>query len=274
MGLDLRRGAGALPKLVGHRGACDVAPENTMASFERAWQDGADIVELDVRLSADHHVVVLHDALLDRTTDGTGYVGDRSLAKLKRLDAGAWFDPRYAGERIPTLHEVLDWVDGRVGLLLELKFDPYGAFDPALVPRVVAAVVAAGAEERVAAISFQPRALQQLKGLAAGIPAGPLSARDGTLRLGVWMVQRFPALANLGVLRKILTRPLRYARRWGCDIVAPNIEVASRVLVEAAHELGYPVSCGGLDWDYPAAIEMGVDTISSSNPGLVRSLYL
>jgi glycerophosphoryl diester phosphodiesterase len=274
MGLDLCRREGAPPKLVGHRGACDVAPENTLASFERAWRDGADIVELDVRLSVDQHVVVLHDAMLDRTTDGTGYVGDRTLAELRRLDAGAWFDVQYAGERVPTLAEVLDWARDKVGLLLELKYEPFGAFDPALVPRVVAAVVAAGADDRVAAISYQPKGLGQLKGLAPDIPAGPLLPRDGVLRLGVWLAQRFPALDNLGAVRRLLKRPLGYTRRWGCDVVAPNIEMASRVLVQAAHEAGLPVSCGGLEWDYPAAIEMGVDTISANDPGLVRALYL
>jgi glycerophosphoryl diester phosphodiesterase len=245
-----------------------------MASFERAWRDGADIVELDVRLSSDHRVVVIHDALLDRTTDGTGYVGDRSLAELKRFDAGSWFDPRFAGERIPALEEVLDWAVGRIGLMLELKFEPWGAFDPALVPQMMAVVTAAGADEQIAAISYQPRALQQLKAEAPYIPAGPIPPRDGVLRLGVWLVQRFPALSGLRTLRRVLTRPLGYTLRWGCDIVAPNIEVASVVLVTASHARGIPVSCGGLDWDYPAAIAMGVDTIAANNPGLVRARYL
>jgi glycerophosphoryl diester phosphodiesterase len=251
-----------------------VAPENTLASFERAWRDGADLVELDIRLSADRHVVALHDAWLERTTDGTGYVGDHTLAELKRLDAGAWFDPRYTGERIPTLEEVLDWARGKVGLLLELKFETMGAFDPALVPRMVAVTTAAGAEDQIAVISYQPQALRQLKVLAPHIPAGPLMPRDSLLYLGAWMVRRFPSLGSLGALRGVLTRPLHTTLRWGCDIVTPNIEVVSRVLVEAAHKLGLPVSCGGLDWDYPAAIELGVDTISANNPGLVRARYL
>jgi len=274
MGLDLLRREGSPPKLVGHRGACDVAPENTLASFERAWRDGADVVELDVRLSADGHVVVLHDALLDRTTDGTGYVGDRTLAELKQLDAGSWFDPRYAGERIPTLDEVLDWARGKAGLLLELKYEPYGSFDPALVPGVLRVVTGAGIEDQVAAISYQGRALQQLRLLAPHLPAGPMPPPDRLLRWGVWLVRRFPALDRIEALRRLLTRPLRYSRRLGCDLVVPNIEMASRVLVDAAHALEMPVSCGGLAWDYPKAIAMGVDTISANDPGLVRALYL
>ncbi len=83
MGLNLRRSPGELPKLVGHRGACDVAPENTLASFERAVRDGADIIELDVRLCRDGQVVVMHDARVDRTTNGAGFVADLGAAELQ-----------------------------------------------------------------------------------------------------------------------------------------------------------------------------------------------
>ena len=121
MGLDLRRADGALPKLVGHHGALEVAPENTLASFQRAADDGVDVIEMDIRLSADEHVVVMHDGTVSRTTNGSGIVSEMSLAELKRVDAGSWFDARYAGERIPTLVEVLSWAQGKVGLLLELK---------------------------------------------------------------------------------------------------------------------------------------------------------
>src|SRR5919197_4354903 len=100
------------PLVVGHRGAMGYAPENTLASFELAVEQGADVVELDVHLSRDGQVVVIHDEQLDRTTDGRGLVGDRTLDELKRLDAGSWFDPRFAGQRIPTLHEVLAWASG------------------------------------------------------------------------------------------------------------------------------------------------------------------
>ncbi|MGC9523063.1 MAG: glycerophosphodiester phosphodiesterase, partial [Anaerolineae bacterium] len=87
-----------------------------MASFIQAWKDGADIIELDVRLSADQEPVIIHDAWVDRTTDGTGRVSRMTLSELKQLDAGSWFDARFTGERIPTLEEVLAWARGRIGL--------------------------------------------------------------------------------------------------------------------------------------------------------------
>ncbi|MGC9347672.1 MAG: glycerophosphodiester phosphodiesterase [Anaerolineae bacterium] len=274
MGFDLRRRPGAPPKVVGHRGACDLAPENTLASFERAWRDGADIIEMDVRLSADGHVVVFHDATVDRTTDGAGEVATMSLAQLKRLDAGAWFSPEFAGERIPTLREAAAWAKGRIGMLIELKFSPYGSFDPELAPLVLDILQDLEVLDQVATISYQPRALVQLKVLAPGVPAGPMRAPDHLLRIAAWLVGHWSSLARVGVIRRRLLQPLTFTQAWGGDIVAPNIEVVTRPLVEAAHASGCAVSCGGLAWDYPVAIALGIDTISSNNPGLIRALYL
>jgi glycerophosphoryl diester phosphodiesterase len=273
-GLDLLRRPGALPKVVGHRGACEVAPENTLASFERAWRDGADIVEMDIRLTADRQPVVFHDAMVDRTTDGAGEVAGMTAAALKQLDAGSWFDARFAGERVPLLREVFDWAKGRLGLLLELKYSPYGSYEPYLVPTVLDAIVDADIAEQVAAISYQPKALRQLKALAPHIPAGPMFSPRAMMRLVLWLARRWSFLTNLEIVRRVLLRPLAFTRSWACDVVAPNIEIVTPLLVERAHAAGMPLSCGGLVWDYPRAIEMGVDTVSANNPGLVRKLYL
>ncbi|HKQ97182.1 MAG TPA: glycerophosphodiester phosphodiesterase family protein, partial [Candidatus Polarisedimenticolia bacterium] len=114
------------PLLIGHRGASAHAPENTLASFERALHDGADWIECDVRLSADDVPIILHDATLDRTTDGRGSAASLPLASILRLDAGSWFAPRFRGERVPMLAEVLALLDGRGGINLELKIDEPG----------------------------------------------------------------------------------------------------------------------------------------------------
>jgi len=273
-GLDLCRAPGELPKLVGHRGALAVAPENTMASFERAWRDGADLVELDVRLSADGRVVVLHDLTLDRTTDGTGPVTEATLAELKQLDAGAWFAPSFAGERIPALIEVLAWARDQVGLVIELKYDPFGTFSSDLVPVVLADVQSAQMGDRVVCISYQTRALAQVKALAPHIPVAPMPPPDRLLRTLAWLHRRWPAIAVLPGVRRVLLRPLTFALGAGCDTVGANVNVATKLLVDAAHEMGVPVSCGGVDWDYPAAIAMGMDTVAANDPGEVRRRYL
>ncbi|MFC4104310.1 glycerophosphodiester phosphodiesterase [Paenibacillus xanthanilyticus] len=107
--------------VIAHRGASGYAPENTMAAFELAVEMKADYLELDVHLSKDGELVVLHDETLERTTDGAGMVKERTWAELSALDAGGKFDPAYAGERIPLLREVLDRYAGRIGILIELK---------------------------------------------------------------------------------------------------------------------------------------------------------
>ncbi|TAN76917.1 MAG: glycerophosphodiester phosphodiesterase [Magnetospirillum sp.] len=113
-----------LPPVIGHRGAAGLAPENTLASFRRAAALGVAMVEFDARLTADRQPVVFHDDTLERTTDGAGAVAARSLAELKRLDAGSWFAPQFGGERIATLDEVLILcLTLGLGINLEIKPD-------------------------------------------------------------------------------------------------------------------------------------------------------
>ena len=112
------------PIVIAHRGASGEAPENTMAAFAMAVEQGAHVVELDVHMSADGYPVVIHDQTLDRTTSGHGMVRETTLAELRKLDAGAWFDRRFAGERVLTLEEVVAWAKDRVALAIEIKNHP------------------------------------------------------------------------------------------------------------------------------------------------------
>jgi len=97
-----------LPRVIGHRGAAAYAPENTLAGFALAAEQGVTWVEFDVRLTRDGVPVLIHDDSLDRTTNGFGPVVNATLKEIKALDAGSWFDPRFAGEEVPTLAEALD----------------------------------------------------------------------------------------------------------------------------------------------------------------------
>lgn len=112
--------AGAVD-VIAHRGASAYAPENTLAAFELAVEQGAHWFELDCTLSKDGEVIVIHNGDVDRTTDGKGSVADLTLAELEQLDAGSWFDPKFAGEKLPTLAEALDLAKGRIGVYVEIK---------------------------------------------------------------------------------------------------------------------------------------------------------
>lgn len=109
------------PLIIAHRGASGLAPENTLIAFEKAIEIGVDRIEMDLRQSIDGEVVVIHDKTIRRTTNGWGSVRKLSLKKLQKYSAGSWFHHSFSGEKIPTFREVLELVDGRTKLLLEIK---------------------------------------------------------------------------------------------------------------------------------------------------------
>ncbi|HHE72454.1 MAG TPA: glycerophosphodiester phosphodiesterase family protein [Chloroflexi bacterium] len=109
-------------EIVCHKGANHVAPENTYAAAEAALNQGASWVEADVWTSRDGEMVVIHDATVDRTTNGSGYVLQLTTDELAKLDAGSWFHSAFAGERIPVLREFLQWMRGRGKVFLDVKF--------------------------------------------------------------------------------------------------------------------------------------------------------
>jgi glycerophosphoryl diester phosphodiesterase len=165
--------------VLGHRGASAEAPENTLAAFALAMQQGADGVELDVWRCGTGEVVVIHDRDARRTCGVELDVRSASLGSLARLDAGSWKAPRFAGERIPTLAAVLDALPGAV-VNVELKSS--GVPDLALAPAVARVVRDARAEERVIASSFDLLLLAAFRAAAPRVRAGVLFASDQSWR--------------------------------------------------------------------------------------------
>ena len=177
----------SFPLVVAHRGFRTRAPENTLAAFEAAVEAGATMVEFDVTRTRDGIPVVIHDDTVDRTTDGTGRVADLTLAEIRALDAGSRFDARFAGERIPTLAEVLDRLRGRIALNIEIKPEtvsdrpnPDAASD--LPDRVVEMVRARGMAESVLVSSFDPRILERLAAADAPVALGALAEGEDAAR--------------------------------------------------------------------------------------------
>jgi len=153
------------PLVVGHRGYRAAYPENTMIAFKAAVDAGVQMVELDVHLARDRKLVVMHDDTVDRTTNGKGSVDEYTLPELKKLDAGYWFHPRFAGEQIPTLKEVLRQLSPRVLINIEIKSDygqnPYvsGVIEEAVLDLLKL-------EDAFAAViisSFDPRIIENIK---------------------------------------------------------------------------------------------------------------
>jgi glycerophosphoryl diester phosphodiesterase len=233
--------------VIGHRGAAAEAPENTLPSFARALEAGADALELDVHLAADGEVVVIHDATLDRTTGARGPVAARTAAELARLDAGfhlpAW---RGRGAHVPRLAEVLEAFPS-TPLLIEIKT---GAVQEALARLLVAH----GAVERCVIASASHDAMARFR--APPFLAGA-SGRD---------VQRLFAAPLLGLPRDPGYRLLSVPSRWH------GIEVPTRGFVERAARLGAAVSVWTVDEPAVAARlwARGVSGIVTNDPAGIR----
>lgn len=173
------------PLVVGHRGWRDKCPENTLTSFRAALDLGVDALEFDLHLSRDGHIVVIHDATLERTTDGTGRVQEKTLAELKRLDAGGWFSPCFAGERVPTLEEVLALAPSNILLYAEVK-DTRPEMLQKLLPLVLPRA------DQVVVHSFGAQFLEWFRRAAPGVRTGllgnvtKLDMGAEARRLGCW----------------------------------------------------------------------------------------
>jgi glycerophosphoryl diester phosphodiesterase len=243
------------PLIVGHRGAAGEAPENTLAAFELALNQGADGVEFDVHLTADGVPVVIHDFRVERTTSGRGRVRRQTLAQLRRLDVGSWFNRRhpararaaYLGLRIPTLAEVLAWVRLRNCLAyIEIKQGriPYRAVEA----KVLGEIDRAGVRQLATVISFHFATLKRLRRL------------DSQIALG------------LDCTRPLLA--LRRAEALGATTVAPHWAFASCRFLARAHQAGIRV----VVWDLEQARWMrrkladGVDGIITRYPAKLAEI--
>jgi glycerophosphoryl diester phosphodiesterase len=162
------------PLIIAHRGYRAKYPENTLSAFKAALDAGAAMIELDVSLSNDRKVVVIHDTTLQRTTNGHGPVNGLTLRELKQLDAGSWFHSNFAGERLPELIEVLELVDGRALINIEIKSSAYEPNHPldAIERQVMQLMRQKKARDYILISSFNIFILEQL---AAYKDAPPLA---------------------------------------------------------------------------------------------------
>lgn len=239
-----------MPLIVAHRGDSANAPENTLAAFRLAYENHADGIELDVMLSSDNKLVVIHDDTLQRTTNGSGSIGKIPYAALRELDAGSWFDPRFRGEPIPLLDEVFAELGGKFLINVELK--NYKSPNDSLPDLVVELVKRHGLTNSVMLSSFNGRNLPRAKALAPEI-------RTGLLTL--------PGLLGL---------PMRgfWGKRIGADDLNPYHRDVTPKLVQSRHQLGQKVNVWTVDApeDLRRMQECGVDMIICNDPTHARKI--
>jgi glycerophosphoryl diester phosphodiesterase len=160
----------------GHRGAKAYAPMNTFPSFELALAQGADGIELDVRLTRDGAMVIMHDDSVDATTDGAGHVRDLTLAEIQSLDAGAWFGEAFRGTRVPTLDEVFETIGKRTRINVEIKAESIRG--EGIEAKVAEAIRRHGLERSTIISSFNPITLRRFRHAMPEVPIGFLYAED------------------------------------------------------------------------------------------------
>lgn len=228
--------------VMAHRGASGERPENTLAAFRLAAEQGTDYVELDVQESADGMVLVGHDADLMKVGRSPLRIWQSPAAELRAVDIGSYFDPSFAGERVPTLAETLDLLRGKARLNIELK--DYG-HDDQLESRVVALVEAAGMEDQVVTMSLSHRMVREMERLRPGWTSGLL-----------------------------LAKTIGDASKLDADFLAVPTRVATRRFIRRAHAAGKPVYAWTVN-DPQMMIRLvgyGVDGLITNYPALARAV--
>ena len=234
------------PWIIAHRGASGHAPENTFAAFERALQLGAGFIETDLQLTRDARFVAIHDAHLERTTNGQGTVRDHTLAQLRELDAGMWFDRQFMDQRIPTLDEILEFArEQDVVFYLEIKYDSAWGMHHALVGALGKPENAA----RTIVISFDPATLAAVRKLEPAIMIG-LLVEDAT------------------------ADPVKAALDVGARQLCPKADLVTQELVERAHRADLHVVAWTINdaEKMRAAMDAGVDGIMTDLPDRLRAV--
>ena len=221
--------------IMGHRGAAALEPENTLRSIERAMEIGVDAVEIDVRLTRDRKLVVIHDSTVDRTTNGKGPVGNYALDDLKNLDAGK-------GQTIPTLQEVMDLTGNKVRLVIELK-------EEGTEKKVVELVKRNKLEDSVYVISFWHELVKTIKGI------------DSCIKTGVLLV-------GCPVDTCVATQA-------SAEALVMKYNFVNRHFVERAHEEGLKVFVWNIDDRHllKPYVDMGVDGIGSNDPRVLVEYF-
>jgi len=223
------------PIVIGHRGAFSEAPENTMLSFKTAVELGADMIELDVRMCRTGEIVVIHDAEVDRTSNGTGLVREMTLEELKELDFGE-------GEKIPTLGEVLEFAKDRIPVNIEIK-------EQDIVEKVVRLVERYGMVNQVIISSFFHNALLEVKKLNPSIITAPL------------FMHKPVNSANLAIETR-------------SEGLHPYYEVIDEELIQQAHENNFFVNAWTVDYEevVEKLIKMGIDGVITNDIEMVKDV--
>jgi len=246
--------SGDHPIIIAHRGGAKLAPENTLASFKNAIDLGVDMIEIDVHLSKDSEIIVIHDESLDRTTNGTGEIKALTLDEIKKYDAGSWFSEDFKDEKVPTLAEVLQTINGQCKLLIEIK----GGDEryPGLENRIVQTVKENNAIEWVVVQSFNKNSVLRIKEMYPELITYYLLGKNFDE-----FYSEFSEQVRTGKSTEIKF-----------DGIAPHHSSLDSDKVDLLHQAGYGIFTFTINKpkDMQKAIEIGVDGIITDSPDILK----
>jgi glycerophosphoryl diester phosphodiesterase len=234
---------------VAHRGASAYAPENTIAAFDKAVEMKADYIEIDIQRSKDGKLVLIHDTTVDRTTDGSGKVGNLTFKELRNLDAGSWKGEQFAGAQIPTFDEILDRYHGKIGILIELKApELYPGIEENVAKELKERNLDKPQNEKIIVQSFNHKSMKKMNELLPKVPIGVLtsSSADTTEQA----LQEFSTYA---------------------DYFNPSYGIVTEDLVNQVHSLGMKIGSWTVRSQEAAdfLLDVGVDAIITDYPDYV-----
>jgi len=207
------------PIRIGHRGAAGYCPENTFASFHKALDLGVDFLEMDVQMTKDGELVVIHDSTVNRTTNGKGKVKDFTLKEIQSLDAGSWFDPQFGGEKVPSLGDFLDEFSSKTGILLEIKNPSlYPGIEEKIANELLKRGLTRSEGKQVIVQSFDQDSLKKFHQLVPAIQIGVLLKRFSGKGLSNQELDSFSSYAAF---------------------VNPKITMVNRRLISKIHKHGF-----------------------------------
>jgi glycerophosphoryl diester phosphodiesterase len=230
-------------KVIAHRGGTKWAPENSLSAFRKSVDAGVDGIELDIQRASTGELVVIHDSDVARTTNGVGLVKDISYNELKRLDGGSWFSKEFAGEKIPLLSEVLEVVDGKCDLNIEIKNLPYDF--PGIEDDLLDLLQSYSRPDRIIISSFDHYVLRAIH------------QKNPNFNMGI------------GLLAACLICDIdKYATTCGAKYWHPNFELLRQEEVAKAQAANLVVNSWTIDSprEWKRAIEMGLDGIITNDP--------
>ncbi|MBO5896176.1 MAG: glycerophosphodiester phosphodiesterase [Clostridia bacterium] len=246
--------------VISHRGANQVAPQNTIEAFEKSIEIGCDGFETDIHLTKDGIPVVCHNFTINETSTGKGAIKDMTLEELRQYDFGSYKGDQFKGVKIPTLDEFLE-ISKKMGdkmkvLDIELKSEKFGEAGTELAEKTIDAVKNHGLFDKLLISSFDPAILVVCKKIDKNCKTGILYSPDNLVSI------------------KISARPVAFAKEIGCDALHPFAMYVTRLYVERAHRAGLQVNPWTINKELTAKhlIKLGVDGIITDDPGLMNKL--